>query len=157
MTHYYYLYSDYTCYVYLYYTILQYYTTPAANCYNLFDPAGSFATTGVLPEGYVGLTLVPLFLQLIPLLIETAVARDRGIKLSFIQLPGWFSLPTFGYRTTYLNMPKTRNGKLLAYFVILVYYCIHASTCMYILYIMCVQVMRGLLSYFILVRSMYIY
>ena len=105
--------------LFYYYTALYLYTL-AANCYNLFDPAGSFATTGVLPEGYVGLTLVPLFLQLIPLLIETAVARDRGIKLSFIQLPGWFSLPTFGYRTTYLNMPKTRNGKLLAYFIAVV-------------------------------------
>lgn len=81
----------------------------AGNCYNIFDPNGPFAQTGVLPEGFQGLVILPILLQLIPVTLEMFVAYQKGVKVNFVNLPGWFSLPTFGYRAVYENRAKTRN------------------------------------------------
>lgn len=81
----------------------------AGNCYNIFDPDGPFAQTGVLPDGFQGLVILPILLQLVPVMFEMYVAFQKGVKLNFVNLPGWFSLPTFGYRAIYENRAKTRN------------------------------------------------
>ncbi len=81
----------------------------AGNCYNLFDPQGPLLKIDQLPDGLIGLAILPLVLQLIPLIVESLVAKYKGINLTFVQLPGWVSLPTFGYRTIYTSKAKTRN------------------------------------------------
>jgi len=84
-------------------------TIVAGNCYNIFDPEGPFAKTGELPDGFQGLVILPILLQLVPVTFEMFVAFQKGVKLNFVNLPGWFSLPTFGYRAVYENRAKTRN------------------------------------------------
>ena len=84
----------------------------ASECYQLFNPETSvFLKSGgqTFPEGFFELAILPILLQVIPVIIESVVGLQKGVNVTSVQIPAWITLPTFGYRSFYMNRPKTRN------------------------------------------------
>eukprot|EP01041_Mallomonas_annulata_P006617 gene6617-13402_t len=81
----------------------------AANCFDLFGTNGPlFQETPYIPDGFIYLTLTPVFIQLFALFAESFAAKARGITGSEVLLPS-FSIPLFGGKMTYGSLPKTRK------------------------------------------------
>jgi len=80
----------------------------AGSCVNLFDPEGSFATTGIVPDDFLALAFMPLFIQLLSSFAEMFSARLKGFEVSSVLVPT-LSTFNFGIRSIYTTMPKSRN------------------------------------------------
>ena len=78
----------------------------AAGCFNLFQN-GEFAANGV-PDDFLPLAIVPLAIPTFSNSVEKIIAKMKGIDMTSLLIPT-MSVFTFGSRSTYLNMPKSRN------------------------------------------------
>ena len=78
----------------------------AAGCFNLFQN-GEFAVNGV-PDDFLPLAIAPVAIPSFANLVEKIIAKMKGIDMTSLLIPT-MSVFTFGTRSTYLNMPKSRN------------------------------------------------
>ena len=80
----------------------------AAGSFDIFNANGPLVTTGLFPDEFLNMALVPLFIHYSSSLAELVAGALKGFEVTSILVPS-FTLPTFGSRSTYTTMPKNRN------------------------------------------------
>ena len=80
----------------------------AGNCLNMFDLEGPFAKTGELPEDFLPLALAPVVIQLLASVSEGIVGLLKNVTVKTLTIPT-LTLSTFGSRSVYTNMPRSRD------------------------------------------------
>ena len=80
----------------------------AAGSFDIFRADGPLATTGLFPDEFLNMALVPLFIHYTASLGELVAGTMKGFEVTSILIPS-FTLPTFGSRSSYTTMPKSRN------------------------------------------------
>ena len=80
----------------------------AAGSFDVFNANGPLATTGLFPDEFLNMALVPLLIHYSVTTAELIAGGLKGFEVTHILIPS-FTLPTFGSRSTYTTMPANRN------------------------------------------------